>query len=529
MPYKVFFVEDEIAIREGIRDNVDWKACGFEFCGEAPDGEMALPLLYAAKPDVLITDIRMPFMDGLQLSQIVRDRLPATKIIILSGHDEFEYAQRAIKLGVFEYLLKPVSLQDLHHVLQKVASELEQERGEQQALQKLRDQVEENRAALRERFLLRLVTGAASPAEAIEKSQLLGIDLIARCYLVVAIRIEPSDRSEPLDVHRLRRAQQHATTLAENNPDAFLLRKGLHELVLLLKGSSPETLHEERDLLLERMRQAAKGAQCELIARSGTPQNRITEICQSFLDAADGLEAAASGRKSAGGASDGFDEASLLKVDKSAVEDYLRSGGAEGFDTFFETFSRPLGERALRSPVAKSYVFTDVVLASARFVDELGGDVDQIVPELGNIETVLAGIATIGQLRERVRSILAAALAFRDNLVTHQYAGIIKQAQEYLERHYMDPELSLNDVAGQVSHSASHFSTLFSQETGHTFKEHLTEIRIKKAKELLRTTTLKAFEIGYQVGYKDPHYFSHVFHKNTGLTPMEFRAQVHAV
>ena len=100
-------------------------------------------------------------MDGLQLSQIVRDRLPATKIIILSGHDEFEYAQKAIKLGVSEYLLKPVSVQDLHNVLQKVASELEQERGEQQALQRLRDQVEENRAALRERFLLRLVTGAA--------------------------------------------------------------------------------------------------------------------------------------------------------------------------------------------------------------------------------------------------------------------------------------------------------------------------------------------------------------------------------
>ncbi len=131
MPYKAFFVEDEIEIREGIRDNVDWAAHGFEFCGEAPDGELALPLIQAAKPDLLITDIRMPFMDGLQLSQIVRERLPRTKIVILSGHDEFEYAQRAVKLGVFEYLLKPVSLQDLHHVLDKVALELDQERDEQ--------------------------------------------------------------------------------------------------------------------------------------------------------------------------------------------------------------------------------------------------------------------------------------------------------------------------------------------------------------------------------------------------------------
>ena len=527
MPYKVFFVEDEIAIREGIRDAVDWKACGFEFCGEAPDGEIALPLVQAARPDVLITDIRMPFMDGLQLSQVVRERLPATKIIILSGHDEFEYAQRAIKLGVFEYILKPVSVQDLHQVLEKAAAELDQERTEKRALQELRNQVEENRAALRERFLLRLVTGEAAPAEAIEKSQLLGIDLVARGYLVVAMRIEPSDRSAPLDLHLLRRAQHLAAALVENNPDAFLLRKDLHDLVLLLKGSSPENLFEERDLLLERMRQAVNGGQCELFAGSGAPQKRITEICQSFLVAADNLDETMRGRKAAG-PTGGTDEASLLKVNRSAVEDYLRSGTVEGFDAFFETFSHPLGEAALRSPVAKSYIFTDVVLASARFVDELGGDVDQVVPDLGGIEAVLGDIATFEQLRERVRSILAAALTFRDNVVTHQYAGMIRQAQEYMERRYMDPELSLGEVAGQVSHSACHFSAMFSHETGRTFKEYLTEIRIKKAKELLRTTTLKAFEICDQVGYKDPHYFSHVFHKNTGLTPMEYRLQVQA-
>ena len=212
--------------REGIRDNVDWQAHGFEFCGEASDGELALPLLQTVKPDVLITDIRMPFMDGLQLSQIVRDRMPTTKIIILSGHDEFEYAQKAIKLGVSEYLLKPVSVQDLHNVLRKVASELEQERGEQQALQRLRDQVEENRAALRERFLLKLVTGAASSAEAIEKSQMLGIDLVARCYLVVVIRVEPSNSSEPFDYQRCQARTAARVRHRGKQPGCFLAEEG---------------------------------------------------------------------------------------------------------------------------------------------------------------------------------------------------------------------------------------------------------------------------------------------------------------
>ena len=524
MLYKVVFVEDEIVTREGIRDNVDWKAHGFEFCGEAPDGEIALPLLQTVNPDVLITDIRMPFMDGLQLSQIVQDRMPATKIIILSGHDEFEYAQKAIKLGVFEYLLKPVSVQDLHNVLQKVASELDRERDEQQALRKLRDQVEENRTALRERFVLKLVSGTSSSAEAIEKSQLLGIDLVARCYLVVLIRVEPFDNPEQFDHLTYERVHQLVSGIVEDNPDVFLLRKDMHELVLMLKGSSPENVYEEKDRFLDRIRHEVKLDQCELLVGSGSLQKRITEIHQSFIDATKDIKAAANPRK--GAFSSGFDTAELLKVDTSAVEDYLRFGAAESFDAFFGTLVHQLGEKALRSSTVKSYILTNIVLAASRFVDELGGDVDQVVPELDNFETISAGIETIEQLRERARNLLAAALAFRDSRVIHQYAGVIKRAQEYIERHYTDADLSLNEVAAQVGLSSSHFSTVFSHQTGQTFKEYLTEIRIKKAKELLRTTPMKAFEICYQVGYNDPHYFSHVFHKNTGLTPIEFRLQV---
>jgi two-component system, response regulator YesN len=149
MSYKVFFVEDEIIAQEGIRNNVDWQASGFEFCGEAADGEMALPLLSITQPDVLITDIKMPFMDGLQLSKIVRERMPWVKIIILSGHDEFEYAQKAISLGVTDYLLKPVTVQKLQAVLQKLSVQLDQERKEQAALKKLQELMEDNRAMLR--------------------------------------------------------------------------------------------------------------------------------------------------------------------------------------------------------------------------------------------------------------------------------------------------------------------------------------------------------------------------------------------
>ena len=523
---RVFFVEDEIVTREGIRDNVDWKANGFEFCGEAPDGEIALPLLQTAKPDVLITDIKMPFMDGLQLCKIVRERMPWVKIIILSGHDEFEYAQQAIKLGVAEYLLKPVTVQDLHNVLQRVAAQLELERKEQEDLRKLRDQVEENRAALRERLLLKLVVGAVPSAEAIEKGQLLGLDLVARCYLVVIIKTELADRSEQFDYDEYQQAQQIVSGLVENNPDVFLLKKDWNELVLMMKGNTSEYLEEDRDLLLELIKREAKKTRYQLTIGAGTPKKRIADIYQSFVEALASIQNAA--HETRVGSNNIVDKAEWLKVDTSAVENYLRCGVREGFDEFFEALIRPLGETALGSHLIKNYIFMDIVLATAKFVNELGGDVDQVIPELDSIETVLTNIRTLEQLYEQVRKILASALAFRDSQTNKQYAGMIRQAKEYIDHHYMDPNLSLNQVAAQVNLSPSHFSVVFSQEACQTFKEYLTEIRIKKAKELLRMTTLRSAEISYQIGYNDPHYFSYVFRKNTGLSPSEFRLQTQA-
>ena len=523
MAYKVFFVEDEIVTREGIRDNVDWKANGFEFCGEASDGEMALPLLRTARPDVLITDIKMPFMDGLQLCKIVRERMPWVKIIILSGHDEFEYAQRAINLGVTEYLLKPVTVQNIHQVLQKVATQLEQEKKEKENLRHLREQIEENRSILRERLLLKMVVGAVSSTEAIEKGQLLGLDLIARCYLVVILRIELSDRSEQFDYDEYQQVQHFVSGLVENMPDVFFLRKDWEELVLLMKGNAPEFVEEERERLVERIKQEVKRTRYQLTIGIGTPKKRIAELHQSFIEALVSIQRAANENNKV--MNNAVDKADLLKVDRSAVEYFLRCGTKEGFDEFFNIYIRPLGETALTSYLIKNYIFVDVVLATVKLVNELGGNIDQVVPELSSIETTLASIKTVEQLREQVYKILVSTLAFRDRHTSSHYMGTVQQAKEYIDHHYMDPDLSLNEVAAQVNLSPSHFSVVFSKEACHTFKEYLTEIRITKAKELLRTTALRSADIAYQIGYSDPHYFSHVFRKITGLSPNEFRSQ----
>jgi two-component system response regulator YesN len=158
-------------------------------------------------------------------------------------------------------------------------------------------------------------------------------------------------------------------------------------------------------------------------------------------------------------------------------------------------------------------------------VSDLGGDVDQVLPEVNGVERLLNNVKTLDQIREETRKIFAGALTFRDGQTHHQQAMMVHQAKAYMDSHYDDSDLSLNQVAAQVHLSPSHFSAVFSHEAGETFKDYLTRVRLERAKELLRTTNLKCFEVAHQSGYNDPHYFSHIFKKNTGLSPQQFRSQ----
>ncbi len=526
MPYKAFFVEDEIVTREGIRDNVDWQGHGFEFCGEASDGEIAMPLLQAIQPDLLITDIKMPFMDGLELCKIVRERMPRVKIVILSGHDEFEYAQKAINLGVTEYLLKPVTAQDLHRVLRQIATQIDRERREHDDLQRLKSQVEENRTVLRERLLLSLLMGAVSSAEAIEKSQLVGLDLVAAWYQVMVIRIDLRSTANSFDYHEYQRVQQALADPLERHLDVMLIKKDVEELVLIMKGSSPEYVHERKTLLAQVIRHQAQTSGGSVTIGCGTTKHRLTDISQSFVEAL--IEAQGSGNRDTAPLNSNASKADLLKINKPAVESYLRCGVKDDFPDLFDTFIRPLCDAALKSYLVKNYIVMDIALAAAKFVASLGGNVDQVIPVLDNIEVTLAEITTVEQLRNQLQGILIGALTYRDSQANSQHSLMLQQVHDYIDQHYTDADLSLNEVASQVHLSPSHFSTVFSQETGQTFKEYLTEVRIKRAKELLRSTPLRSFEISYQIGYSDPHYFSYVFRKQTGLSPKEYRLQTQA-
>lgn len=523
--YKVFLVEDEIVAREGIRNTIDWQVAGFEFCGEAPDGEIALPRIEESRPDVLITDIKMPFMDGLQLSRIVREHMPWVKIIILSGHDEFQYAQTALKIGVTEYLLKPVSSVDIIDVLERVAASLDQEQSERENLEQLRSQAEYSLLLRREQLLLRLVMGGISSGDVIEQSQRLGLNLVAQQYLVLLIKIESCDDGKPYDCHEYQRVEEMVSNLSRNSTDVLLTKRDMEELVLILKGDDPEQLWREGTFWTELIQNKLAGdTMGRLIVEMGSPQERLSDIHRSFAEA---LAKARNVTRSPLPTSfqGSRQQIELQKLDHRALEDYLRFGNLDAFDAFFESDLCLICESALQSDLVMHYLFLEVFLTIAQFVSDLGDGDHRITPDIQEIEEILRRVTTIEQMRAELEQVISSALVFRNSKANHQRTMIIQQAKAYIDDHFGDPDLQMNCVARKFSLSPNHFSTVFRQEVGEPFRDYLSNLRMNRAKELLRTTNITCADVARRSGYNDSHYFSTVFKRKTGFTPQGFRKQ----
>ena len=187
---KVFLVEDESIVREGLKNNIPWQEYGYQFMGEASDGEMALPMIRKIRPDVLITDIKMPFMDGLALSQIVTQEIPDIKIIIISGYDEFEYAQRAIRVGVEQYLLKPVTRGALRKVLLEIREKIETEQEQKSYLDTFQNEMKEYEEYSRRNFLEKVFGGALSVQQIYEEAANISLELGGPCYNIVLLSLQ---------------------------------------------------------------------------------------------------------------------------------------------------------------------------------------------------------------------------------------------------------------------------------------------------------------------------------------------------
>jgi len=540
---KIFLAEDEVVVRETIKRMIPWEELGFELVGEAADGEMALPLLIRQQPDLLITDIKMPFMDGLTLARLAKKEIPGLKVVILSGYDDFNYAKQAIGIGVEDYLLKPITKNALIERLSEIRSRYEHEKTQKEYYEKFQREMQAYEKNSSRDFFEALVGGSMDMMEVYKRAEKLGLDIVAEAYNVLIFTMNcDEDFSGQRDEYSSWEAE--SLELLENffagHSSAMLFRSNIFSYGVLLKGQR-ETIEENTRACVDEIRKilSRQDGRREWFLAVGQSVDRLSQIQKSYHTASrafsqrylydenilyyDEMET----MEHPGGQAETEDNAYLQKVDVNALnpailQKFLSNGLQEETENFVKDYFYAIGQEPMESLVFRNYVILNVRFSVISFIKGLGCDTNEM--ESADTEEVLAESGkNMESAIAYAKKMISQAIEIRDQNSGNKNRSILKTAVDFIDSHYMDEEISLNTVANVANVSSNHFSALFSQNMGQTFIEYLTSLRMNKAKELLRCTGMRSSEIAGEIGYKDAHYFSYLFKKTQGMTPSDYR------
>jgi len=530
---KVFLVEDEKVIREGFRDKIPWEQYGFKLVGEAADGEMALPAIRKLKPDVLITDIKMPFMDGLSLSEIVKEEFPKMRIIIISGYDEFEYARKAITVGVERYLLKPVTRITLRNVLMELKEKIEQETEQKDYQMQYQEEAREFEQFTLRRFFEKLLDGRLSAKEIFSEAAELSLDLTAPSYNLLVFTVYEKENSQSREWFT--RKQEEIFYYFLRHPQYILVRLNVNSYGVLVK-SEPSLMDEHIESCLEHFKRvcAPEEERLDWYVAVGSMVERLSLLPQCYKDANHYFayrfvmpgqhilcQATLSGVLAPKAEKD-IASVDIMKMDPDIIRDFLSRGETKEIHDFVDSYLHGI-QNALSSRMFRDYVVLNIRFAVVAFLESLGADQEEYQAEIQNAVEIIRKEDT--EVYGYFVSMLEAAMEIRDRINSSQGGKILKNALEYIDDNYDSESLSLGQVAEAIGVSSNYLSAIFSQSMQKTFIEYVTEKRIEKAKKLLKQTDRPSGEIAKAVGYKDAHYFSFVFKKLQGLSPREYRAE----
>lgn len=538
---KIFLAEDEVIVRETIKRMIPWENLGFELVGEAADGEMALPLLIRQQPDLLITDIKMPFMDGLTLARLAKKEVPGLKVVILSGYDDFNYAKQAINIGVEDYLLKPITKNALIERLTEIRSRYEDEKTQREYYEKFHREMQAYEKNSSRDFFEALVSGSLDMMEVYKRAEKLGLDIVAESYNVLIFTM---NCNEDFSGRREGYSSWEAESLEmlekffTGHPFAMLFRSNVFSYGVLIKGEK-NSIRENTRICVEEIRKIfdRKEDNKGWFVAVGESVERLSQIQKSYHSASrafsqrylyDGKvlcydEMLAMEKKNV----TNDDSEYLQKVDVNALnptilQKFLSNGLLEETKNFVQDYFYAIGQEPMESVVFRSYVILNVRFSVLSFLKELGCDTKTLEPE--DTEEILAESGrNMESTIAYAEKLVSQAIQLRDRNSGNKNRSILKTAVDFIDQHYMEEDMSLNKAANAANVSANHFSALFSQNMGQTFIEYLTSLRMDKAKEYLRCTGMRSSEIAGEVGYKDAHYFSYLFKKTQGMTPSDYR------
>lgn len=519
---RVIIADDEERICKLIAALADWPRLDMEVVGVGSNGLEALDLIARFSPDILITDIRMPGCDGLELISRAKKSAPFLEVIIISGYAQFDYAQTAIQYGVGEYLLKPINRQALNSTLERMAARCRERRQAQVPFQDSRD----GRERLRARLLPDLLDGRYTAGDAARLAERYCFQGQGDTHQVFLLKMDYDNEHFEEDSLEIVKNRAQDVLISLMTPlcadmtvcfrDAALygvicyanasreavrarLREGLNQLVALCGLLGPVVF----SMALGQPIQTAEALPESLHSAQRAILERLTEGTGRLLEGS--------------APPSGFLEAQALaryakEIDQAV--DILSADEAQAAGVQLEEAARAVND------IRGGELFQLVRDAGVLFVTRLGTD---------NREQVLAGFLNrcdccatpqelFAALQKLQHDLLNAALEKRQN----QAGQPVRLAKQYIQKNFATP-LTLEEVSEAIGLSVNYFSTLFKRETGEGFMKYLTRVRMEEARSLLRDTRLPVAQIIPRVGYTDVKHFTHTFKAATGLTPGEFR------
>lgn len=527
--YTVLLVDDEEEVTQIIMKKIDWEGLGFSVIGSANNGVKALEMVEEFQPDIVMTDIKMPYMDGLELSNHIRAEFPATKILLFTGFDEFEYAKEAVHLEVEEYVLKPVNAVELTEVFTQMKRKLDQEISEKRNVQILQNYYLESLPLLQTNFYATLIEGKIREEKLESYLADYQISFDGPFYCVLVIHTSSSQMPKEMNPLLLSTSVQK---LAEERfgekwrAKCFSYLENTVLIAQLKNESEVSELTDECDRF------------CRYVLRilGAVVTIGIGKVCEELLETArsyTGAREAVSYRgiygatrainiceivPQAAKAADVTGESELVNLLKQ-----IRMGSetdvAEAAGKYLKQLSSP--QKSLQQ---HHIDITELVSALYRFTAGNDIEMEEFSGDLGKLYRTLFELEPEG-LQEWLLKI---CLSLRELMVSERSRStrsFVRRAEEYVRVNYADEELSLDQICEFLGVSNSYFSTVFKKETGKSFVGYLTDYRMDQASRMLMETDEKSYIIAKNVGYTDSNYFSYVFKRRFGVSPSKYRME----
>lgn len=524
--YKVLFVDDEDIIREGFSTRIPWSECGYDFRGTFEDGSQVIDYLKNNEVDLIISDICMPKVDGLELSRIVSERYPRIKILLLTGYDDFEYAREAIKYdSILELVLKPVTSAEFTEILQKTGNVLSDLHKEIRDRELLEEKLRKSFPLLKKRFLYRMAGGHMALDEWNQRKEFIQVKDREKAYQILIVAVSPDED----EITRLEKEEIISSAISDGD-ELFLNRD--EQIVLFLQGDDEENLLRSTDELAETLMSRLKGCPGQIAPAIGLGKV-VAEVDKLNLSY-DGAKNSLAYLQLTG--SSGIRHISTIRdrnrpdpewrrVMENSFKEILHGEKNDKAEELVDRYFQDLKDFYI-TPGEAALFASRLFFILLEFIEEAdllpADEREALLREFNSRQNTLTLDNASLWLKEKIRRTGEIVNEKRENTSLNR----LSRAKQLIEENYMVFDYSVHQLCNELYISPSHFSALFKEGTGKTFVEYLTSLRIEKAKLLLKTTEMKTYEIAEKVGYRDPRYFSMIFKKGTSMTTSEFRSSL---